>query len=122
MVAVGSKIAVVPNGHQGIVLNGQVKIGEKVSADFGVFPIVKSNGPLNSHALSHLAKDLPKNLLPFLKLVLVGLVVIHIQIMGFALDCHQLWIAGAEHNAFKNPFLFFYHSSRPPFQKILASV
>ena len=75
---VGAKIAVVPNGHLPIILDGEIEIAKKVFADFGVLSVVKSNGPLNPHALSHFAQDFLEDCVPFLKFILMGLVVIHV--------------------------------------------
>ena len=75
---VGAEIAVIPNGHLPIILDGEIEISKKVFADFGVLPVVKSDRPLNPHALSHFAQDFLKDCGPFLKLILMGLVVIHV--------------------------------------------
>ena len=62
---IGTKIAVIPYGDFGIVLDCQVEISEEISADFGVFSVVKRNGTLDTPAFSEFADDLGKDFRPF---------------------------------------------------------
>ena len=84
---VGAEVAVVPNDYFCVILYGQVEIAEEAPADFGMSAIVEGNGPLDESALSELPDDFLQNRRPLFRLVLMGAVVVHIQVMCLPFDC-----------------------------------
>ena len=79
---------------------------------------MERDGPLYAPALAELADDLLEEGVPLFKIVLMGLVVVHIQVVGPALDGHQFRLGGAEQHPGSDLFLWIcLFSERLPYMR-----
>ena len=110
---IGAEIAVVADSDFRIILDGQVEIDENTFSDLRMFSIVECDRTLDKQAFAGFSQDLVQDGLPFLGLIFIRLVVIHVQVVGPQLDGHQFRVGRAEQDAGSD--LFFFSHDRFPF-------
>ena len=83
---VRAEVAVIADGHLGVILNGQVKIAEEALADARVHAVMDGDRALNEPAFAEGAQHLLKDLSALFGFILIGPVVIDVQIVRAQLD------------------------------------
>src|SRR5690554_3742613 len=80
-VNIRAKIAMIADSYPCIILNGQIKVGIEVSANFRVFSIVDIDWSLQKTVFSKLTENFPDQFFSFSGFIFKGTVVFRTQVV-----------------------------------------
>jgi len=91
-----AEVAVVPDGHGGIVLHGEVEVKKAPLAHGGMNTVVEGDRPLEKGTLPNVSHDLMDDGLSRLLLIFIQAVIVEIELMGAQFHRLKLGISGGK--------------------------
>ena len=91
-----AEVAVVPDGHGGIVLHSEVEVEKAPLAHGGMDAVVERDRPLEKCSLPNVSHDLMDDGLPRLLLIFIQAVIVQIEFMGTQFHLLEPGIGGGK--------------------------